>query len=122
MIYEMKLRKEYFDKILLGEKIYEVRLNDEKRQKIDVGDIIVFKQDSNLQQTVNTIVEDLIYFDSFSDMAKTLPSKKIGFNDESIIQIIDKYHEFYNTNDEEKYGIVAIKIKVLKERYSICNN
>ena len=98
MIYEMKLRKEYFDKILLGEKIYEVRLNDEKRQQIDVGGIIVFKQDSNLQQTLNTIVEDLIYFDNFSDMAKTLPSKKIGFNTESIKQIIDKYHEFYNTN------------------------
>ena len=65
MIYEMKLKKEYFDKIQRGEKIYEVRLNDEKRKLIDIGDIVVFKQDDDLQNTLQCIVEDLIYFNSF---------------------------------------------------------
>lgn len=43
------------------------RLNDEKRQLIDVGDVIVFKQDTDLQKTLNCVVEDLIYFDNFNE-------------------------------------------------------
>lgn len=34
MQYEMKLDRKPFDKIKCGEKIYELRLNDEKRQKL----------------------------------------------------------------------------------------
>ena len=39
---EMKLDKEPFEKIKSGEKTIELRLYDEKRRKIRVGDIIVF--------------------------------------------------------------------------------
>ncbi len=31
MTYEMKLKEKYFDMIKCGGKIYEIRLNDEKR-------------------------------------------------------------------------------------------
>ena len=40
----MKLNSEMFDKVKSGKKTYEVRLLDEKRQKIGVGDTIIFKR------------------------------------------------------------------------------
>lgn len=43
MKHEMKIREVYFNKIKSGEKIYEIRLNDEKRRLIDVGDVLVLK-------------------------------------------------------------------------------
>ncbi len=110
MVHNMKLREKYFNMIKDGEKIYEIRLNDEKRQLIDVGDIIVFKKEPNLIEKIDTIVKDLIYFNSFKEMAKTLPLDKLGFSKESVEEVVDIYHEFYTVVDEAKYGVLAIKV------------
>lgn len=115
MIHEMKLKAVYFDKIKSGEKIYEIRLNDEKRQIIDVGDVIVFKKEPELQETLKTIVKDLVYFKSFNEMVDTLPLNKIGFNKESKSEVENIYYNFYSADDEHKYGVVAIKVEVIKE-------
>ena len=40
MLHEMKLQDQYFDMVKSGAKIYEGRLNDEKRKLINVGDVI----------------------------------------------------------------------------------
>lgn len=115
MIHEMKLRAIYFDKIKNGEKIYEIRLNDEKRQMIDVGDILIFKKEPDLKETLKTIVKDLIYFKSFNEMVNTLPIKKIGFDKKTKEEVENIYYGFYSVEDELKYGVVAIKVEVLKE-------
>lgn len=114
MIHEMKLRAKYFNLIKQGKKIYEVRLNDEKRKLIDVGDVITFKKKPELSESFNVIVKDLIYFDSFDEMASTLPLEKVGFENEKVNEVIDIYHQFYTIEDEKKYGIVAIKVEILK--------
>lgn len=56
VIHQMGLYGEYFKAIREGKKRVEVRLNDEKRRKIKVGDIIEFvkvpEQDDKLQVQV----------------------------------------------------------------------
>lgn len=111
-MHEMKLKDIYFEKIVSGEKIYEIRLNDVKRKLIKIGDLICFKKISNEANQILTEVEDLIYFDSFSDMSKILPAKLIGMEGYLEKQIIDTYHEFYSIEDEQNFGVVAIKIKI----------
>lgn len=111
MVHQMNLKAIYFDKIKSGEKIYEIRLNDEKRQLINIGDTIVFKKELS-EETIVTIVKDLSYFQSFNEMFKTLPVEKAGFEGMSIENVIEIYHQFYSTEDEKKYGIVAIKVEV----------
>ena len=44
MTHEMKLRREPFDMIKSGAKTYELRLYDQKRALIKVGDTIVFTE------------------------------------------------------------------------------
>lgn len=114
MQHEMKLRAVYFDKIALGEKVFEVRLNDEKRKSISVGDTIVFKKLPELEEEIETVVTDLLYFKSFEEMAKKLPALEIGFENCSEKAIVDAYHEFYSVEDENKFGVLAIKVKCLK--------
>ena len=109
----MKLREIYFNKIKCGEKIYEIRLNDEKRKLIDVGDVVIFKKEPELTETIQTIVEDLIYFKSFNEMINTLPPVKVGFDTETKQEIEDIYHQFYSDEDEAKFGVLAIKFKTL---------
>lgn len=113
MLHEMKLQSKYFDKIKSGEKIYEIRLNDEKRKIIDAGDTIIFSREPDLKEKITTIVQDLVYFASFEEMAQTLPTKKIGFDNLDTKSIVDIYHTFYSQENEKKYGVVAIKVKTL---------
>lgn len=113
MKYEMKLQAVYFNKIKSGEKIYEIRLNDEKRQKINVGDVITFFREPELNEKIDTIVEELIYFNSFKSMLNDIPLSKIGFEDMDKKSIENIYHSFYSTENEKKFGVLAIKIKLI---------
>lgn len=115
MLHEMKLRKIYFEKIKNGEKIYEIRLNDEKRRPIQIGDTIHFKNEQNLNEIIQTKVLDLIYFKSFKEMAEALPLSKIGFENSSKDEVEQVYHTFYSAQDENKYGVVAIKIELINK-------
>ena len=47
MTHEMKLQPKYYDYILTGTKRIEIRLNDEKRQAIQLGDKIKFLKEPN---------------------------------------------------------------------------
>lgn len=115
MIHEMKLKSIYFEKIKGGQKIYEIRLNDEKRKIIDVGDIIIFKKEPDLQESIKAIVKDLIYFTSFKEMANTLPLDKVGFDHMTKDEVESIYYSFYSLENEARHGVVAIKIEVIKE-------
>lgn len=106
----MSLQEKYFNLIKTGEKVYEIRLNDEKRQKLDVGDVVRFVSDNNAKQHIDLVVKDLIYFDSFSEMLKTLPLKKLGFANETESEVHKIYRQFYPEELEQKYKILAIKI------------
>lgn len=112
-MHQLKLRPIYFDMIKSGDKIYEIRLNDEKRKNIKVGDTIIFKKEPELTQTLSTIVEKLILFNSFKDMAKSLPLNEVGFPTQTADEVISIYHEFYSLIDENKYGVIAIKINLV---------
>ena len=48
MIHEMKLQPEYYNYILNGTKRIEIRLFDEKRQQIKIGDTIKFLKEPEL--------------------------------------------------------------------------
>ncbi len=65
MIHSMKLHTKYFNKIKAGEKKIEVRLFDDKRKKISVGDIIQFQDASDSRRIVNTEVVGLLHYNNF---------------------------------------------------------
>lgn len=109
MKHKMKIREVYFNKIKSGEKIYEIRLNDEKRRLIDVGDVLVLKKEPELDEELVTEVKDLIYFQSFDEMVNTLPIKKIGFENmdkESVKKFIINF-----TAEKMKINTVSLQLK-----------
>lgn len=107
----MKLKSVYFDLIKAGQKVFEGRLNDEKRQLISAGDSIVFKREPALEDSFNAVVKDLLFFDSFEKMASTLPLEKLGFANKTVNEVMEIYHQFYSVEDENKYGVVAIEVE-----------
>lgn len=110
-MHTIKVKEKYFSLIKNKEKIYEVRLLDDKRKQIKIGDIIKIFKEPLMQEYLEARVEDLLFFKSFNQMANSLPAKQIGFNGQGVQEIVNEYYKFYTTQDEQKFGIVAIKLK-----------
>lgn len=112
----MKLNKEPFCKIKNGTKIYEMRLYDEKRKLIRVGDIIEFaERDSDEKCTVEVI--DLCLFESFTELYAKLPLDKLGYSLDELNSASPTDMEKYYSKDEQSHcGVVAIKIQVVNQQ------
>lgn len=112
-IYMMKLNPEYYNLVANGEKTIEVRLLDEKRQKLREGDYLAFTNTSNGDITVTQIVS-LAKFKDFNSCITNTGTKKVGFNGSSIEDTVKVYNSIYPKVDEEKYGVLAIGLTLLK--------
>jgi ASC-1-like (ASCH) protein len=109
----MKMKEEFFDKVKSGQKIYEVRLYDEKRQKICIGDTIIFKKMPDLIDGVVTKVVDVKRFENFEQMAQTLSIASLGFEKKNATQVSRFYRTIYGKEDEKKYGVVVFKLELV---------
>ena len=109
-VHNMKLHSSPFEMIKSGEKTIELRLFDEKRQKIKVGDEIIFT-DVATGETVTKIVADLHIFGSFDELYKSLPLLKCGYTSEDVGDAhpsdMDRY---YSVEEQKKYGVVGIEL------------
>ena len=102
-----------FDKIKSGEKIFEIRLNDEKRQQINIGDIVIFKKEPDLYEGLVCKILEKRHFSSFAQMAQVMSLKDLGFAGKNAEQVERKLHTYYSKKDEEMYGVVVFKIQVV---------
>lgn len=105
----MKLHNDPFNLIKSGTKTIELRLNDLKRQKIKVGDLIEFTNRVTDEKMVVRVV-DLIKFNSFSDLYKNFSKVSMGYREDEDANPSDM-ELYYSLEDQEKYGVLAIKIE-----------
>ena len=109
----LNLASIYFDLIKSGEKVLEGRLNDEKRKTFNVGDTITFYKEPEKEETMQVIILDKYIFKDFEEMANNLNKKDLGFAKHTKEEMINTYRTIYKREDENKYGVVIFKIKVL---------
>lgn len=105
----MKLHNDPFNLIKSGTKTIELRLNDLKRQKIKVGDLIEFTNRITDEKMVVRVV-DLIKFNSFSDLYKNFSKVSMGYGEDEDANPSDM-ELYYSLEEQEKYGVLAIKIE-----------
>ena len=108
--HEMKLNPAPFAMIKSGKKTIELRLFDEKRQKIKEGDTVTFTNTADGETLVAT-VKKLHRFDSFAELYKTLPLLQCGYTPEDV----DRAHpsdmeQYYSAEEQKKYGVVGIEL------------
>ena len=109
----MKLQPEYYNFILNGTKRIEIRLYDEKRQGIKLGDTIKFLKEPELSETFNAKVIGLLRYNSFEDMFKDFDISI--FADESMTkeELIKVLEQFYTKEKQEQYGVLGIRIELI---------
>lgn len=114
MIHYMKLKDVPFEKIKAGKKTVELRLYDDKRRKINIGDTIIFSNILSENNKLAVIVKDLYIYKSFRDLFKKISPKECGNpSDESIEYAVEHMREYYSLEDEQRYGVIGIKIALL---------
>lgn len=108
-MHDMKLVDFAFQAIKNGNKDIEVRLNDEKRRKIKVGDTIVFHHIDN-SEIIKAKVVNLHKYNTFKELFDNFEHKRLGVKDSDTSSIMDN---FYSKEEQEKYGALGIEIKLI---------
>ena len=110
----MNLHEAPYNLIKSGIKTIELRLYDEKRQAVSVGDEIEFKNSAKLGLSLCCRVTALHKFSSFDELYKNLPLLKCGYTEKDIATASPDDMDFYYSKEkQEKYGVVGIEVEVL---------
>ncbi len=111
--HQMKLNAAPFEMIKNGRKTIELRLWDEKRQKIEIGDTIVFTNTANGEKLEITVLQ-LHRFKDFEELYQSLPLLKCGYTEETIgFAKASDMDAYYSVADQAKYGVVGIELSPL---------
>lgn len=111
MMHQMKLQQSPFTKIKNGSKTIELRLNDEKRRQVKVGDFIEFSMLGDPKEKIQTRVTALHRFDKFRELYSAFPKEKIGY-DSSETPDPDHMDEYYSREKQEQYGVLGIELRM----------
>ena len=109
MIHKMRLADFAFNAIRNGNKDIEVRLYDEKRKLINIGDIIEF-HNIDSDEILRVKVVNLHIYNSFYELFNAVDYKRLGFNNIEEYKIMDR---FYTKEEQEKYDAVGIEIQLI---------
>ena len=114
-MHTMKLKDKPFKQIKNGLKTIELRLYDEKRQKIHSGQIINFIHEDS-KECIKTRVIDLHIYQSFKSLYENLDLTLCGYHKDEINNA--SYHDmeaYYPISLQEKYQVVGIEIELIPE-------
>lgn len=111
MLHQMGIYDEYFISIKEGKKTIEVRLNDDKRRKIKVGDTVEFIRIPEKNETFRVQVTKLRKYDTFEAMYNDIPFKEFDCEGWTMKEMLDSTYEIYTPEQEIKWGTIAITIR-----------
>ncbi len=111
MKHEMNLQPKYFDFMKNGTKRIELRLYDEKRSKIQLGDIIEFSKSET--DKLNTEVIGLLRYKNFTDLFEDFDISILADASMTKQELLDVLSEFYTPEKQAKYGVIGIRLRVL---------
>lgn len=111
MLHQMKLQPEYFNYVKNGTKRIELRLNDEKRRIIQLGDEIEFLKEPNLDESIKVKVCALLNYPSFSDLFNDFNITVLADTSISKEDLLQELGKYYTIQNQEKYGVLGIKFE-----------
>ena len=109
MIHKMRLVDFAFKAMKNKEKDIEIRLNDEKRQLVKVGDIIEFEH-VDTKEILKTRVVALHKYKSFKELFNNFDHKRFGLRETDDETICNK---FYTKEEMDKYEALGIEIELI---------
>ena len=112
MTHYMNLKPQPFEMIAEGKKTIELRLLDEKRQLIAVGDTLVFTNTADAGVQLRCVVRKLHYFANFAELYTALPLDQCGYLPHELADARPEDMDiYYPPEKQRKYGVVGIELE-----------
>ena len=109
--HEMNLQPRYLDFIKDGTKRIELRLFDEKRQQIQLGDIIEFTKSEDDKFKAEVI--GLLRYNPFNDLFEDFDISILADKSMTKQELLDVLSEFYTPEKQAEFGVLGIRLKIL---------
>ncbi len=107
----MNLQPKYFDFIKGGTKRIKLRLYDEKRQSIQLGDIIEFAKSDDEKFKAEVI--GLLRYDSFANLFEDFDISILADASMTKQELLEVLGEFYSEEKQAEFGVIGIRIKLI---------
>ena len=111
MKHEMGLQLKYFDYMKNGTKRIELRLFDEKRQKINIGDTIEFTDPDGEKLLVKVV--GLLRYGSFEELFRDFDISMLADASMTKHELLEVLNGFYPFEKQHGMGVVGIRVDVL---------
>lgn len=110
--FTMKLQPNHFYYMKNGTKRIELRLNDEKRSKICIGDKIIFYKEPLLDESFETTVIKLLKYDYFENLIDDYGIEICADKNITKQDLLNDLEKFYTKEKQSKYGVLGIMISL----------
>lgn len=107
----MHLDSKYFYLILNNKKNIEIRLYDNKRKNLNIGDTIMFINNENKKEKIYVKINNIKYYRSFKELFLNSTSTELKWLDSSIDSMIKEMNNIYPKELEKKFGVIKISFE-----------
>ena len=108
----MELQDKYFNYMLYGSKRIELRLFDEKRRKIQLGDIITITNAIN-DKVFDVRVVGLLQYKTFEDLFNDYSIDILADKEMTKEELLNELEKFYSIDKQKEYNVLGIRIELV---------
>lgn len=115
MEYKMGLQQKYFYNMKQGSKRIELRINDDKRKLLKVGDIIYFLLEPDRKNSLKAKIVSLSKYKNFNEAVDNIPIEYLSSSTDTKEEYLNDLNKYYSQQEQDEYGVLAIEIQVLEK-------
>lgn len=108
--HEMSLNRKFFDLIKERKKTLEIRLLDEKRKALSLGDVIEFTCAEAPEKKLVRRVVGLYRYDSLSLLTRDFSAAELGYTLAEFEHFPDEISQIYSEDQISEHGLLAIRL------------
>ncbi len=104
------VQEPYYSYIISGEKTVEGRLNKGKFATIEERDVVLLGK-----KKIKFLVVKKTLYDTFEQMINSEGINNVIPDKDCVNDAVNIYYKFYTPKQENKFGVLAIKIKKIED-------
>lgn len=108
----LKLQPRYYESMKNGVKQIELRLFDEKRKNIKIGDEIEFKKEPDLNESFISRVKAILLYENFESLIDDYPIEILSDLNTNKKELVEELNKFYSKQKQEQYNVVGIRVEL----------
>lgn len=112
-IHRMNLQTKSYNYIKDGTKRLEARILDNKRQNIQLGDIIEFYNPKG--EVIGAKVTGVLFYKTFKDLFDDFDVSVIADKSETKEVLIKELEKFHDKEKQLSFGVIGVRFEVLKK-------